>query len=202
MPQGCDTYHYEQRDKRAEEKTTSSRKSGFLSFQSRTNSLLLRYLAAWQLGVATCVTPRSNVTNLERFHKFYKLVQFARVLALGNAVFFQWPLRRKNSILKPYYYHFSRSQSFAKTHGKKPSTWLSAIFNVCETTFWRKRTDAIWSCLSLTISELCSFSPTGWQARDYFDVRKIPSAAKIFNSVAHFVLRVKTEKTSSRDRSI
>ena len=120
----------------------------------------------------------------------------------GMLYFSNGPWGEKNSILKPYHYHFSRSQSFAKTHGKKPSTWLSAIFNVCETTFWRKRTDAIWSCLSLTISELCSFSPTGWQARDYFDVRKIPSAAKIFNSVAHFVLRVKTEKTSSRDRSI
>lgn len=159
MPQGCDTYHYEQRDKRAEEKTTSSRKSGFLSFQSRTNGLLLRYLAAWQLGVATCVTPRGNVTNLERFHKFYKLVQFARVLALGNAVFYQWPLRRKKFHSKTLLLPLFAVTKFSENSGKKPSTWLSTIFNVCETTFWRKRTDAIWSCLSLTISQLCSFSP-------------------------------------------
>lgn len=76
----------------------------------------------------------------------------------GMLYFINGPWGEKNSILKPYNYHFSRSQSFAKTHGKKPSTWLSAIFNVCETTFWRKRADAIWSCLSLTISQLCSFS--------------------------------------------
>lgn len=45
----------------------------------------------------------------------------------GMLYFTNGPWGEKNSILKPYYYHFSRSQSFAKTHGKKPSTWLSAI---------------------------------------------------------------------------
>ena len=76
----------------------------------------------------------------------------------GMLYFTNGPWGEKNSILKPYYYHFSRSQSFAETHGKKPSTWLSAIFNVCETTFWRKRADAIWSCLSLTIFSVMFFS--------------------------------------------
>lgn len=120
----------------------------------------------------------------------------------GMLYFTNGPWGEKNSILKPYYYHFSRSQSFPKTQARNQALDLAQFLTFVRQLFDVSVPMQYGHASASQFPSYVLFLPTGWQARDYFDIRKIPSAAKILDSVAHFVLCVTTEKTSSRDRSI
>ena len=83
VPQCCDEYHHEKRDKYSQEKATSP---GYFGL-SYSWALRCRNSAAWQFCVATCVTPWCNVTHRKRVYKFNKLIQRTWVFASRNVVF-------------------------------------------------------------------------------------------------------------------